>query len=74
MKEIKLRKMAYEIWEIKECQIQWKKTIKARFEDDNGLPWTRVLRNRFNYSMIFREIKRCHNLDDVYEIVKKALI
>lgn len=74
MHETRMEEIAFELADMKAYKGQWRKTLRLRFEQNNGLPWVSYLRNHFDTEKVFRDIKVDFSKFDIYPIlVKRSL-
>ena len=70
--ERRSEEIACEMEEMKEYQYQWKKTIRDRIREGNGVAWIRYFRNHYDFEKVLNKIKRDHTREEIREILLKG--
>lgn len=69
--EVRVREIAEELQQMKSEQTQWRRTLRARFDESNGNAWVRYLRNHFDTDKVFKGIKTGSTACDIYATLTK---
>lgn len=74
LEERRIRQLAFEISETKARCTQWRRILRERFKEGNGLPWVKLLENKFDHEKIFKEIKPKMTKYDIETILKERRV
>ncbi len=67
-----LQEIAKELFDTKEYAYQWKKNLRNRFKQDNGLYWVKQFRIMYDTEKVFRQVKRSSTQTEIEEILKRS--